>query len=66
MAVLKALNKSYDHGMGNVIIDSTMLNLSFRQQIEGHEKNEYLKKMRNSTRKDSTVYSLILFRSPSI
>lgn len=44
MTVLKALNKSYDHGMGNVIIDSTILNLSFVQQIEGHEKMNTLKR----------------------
>lgn len=67
MTVLIALNKRYDRGIGNVIIDSTILNLSFIKQIEGHEKNEHLKKiMRNSTTKDSTVYSLFLFRSPSI
>lgn len=44
MTVLKALNKSCDHGTGNVIIDSTILNLSFRQQIEGHEKKNALKR----------------------
>lgn len=44
MTVLIAVNKSYDHGMGNVIIDSTILNLSFIEQIEGHEKMNSLKR----------------------